>query len=146
MSLMERSSSFWISFLASLKLRRPRPAERAMPGSLSAPKSRSTAVSTTRISPPPRSARKRRIALGIIKRYAGNYFTGVSFVDFSRSSLISLVASLNSRIPRPRPLASSGMRFAPKRSRITTRIRINEPPPMFWINASVLVSTMFLKF
>src|SRR3712207_821684 len=39
------------------------------------------------------------------------------------------VPFLNSRTPLPRPLASSGMRFAPKSKRMMTRAMISSVPP-----------------
>src|SRR5215216_1061743 len=61
-------------------------------------------------------------------------FSSSAFFSSPTSSSTSpRVPFLNSRTPLPRPLASSGMRFAPKRSRMITSNMINSVPPTLGI-------------
>src|SRR5215216_5410007 len=55
------------------------------------------------------------------------------FSSLTSSSTSPRVPFLNSRTPLPRPLASSGIRFAPNRSRMITSNMINSVPPTLGI-------------
>ena len=57
-------------------------------------------------------------------------FTDETLVSaFSNSSCTSREAFLNSFMPWPKPLANSGIFFAPKRTKTAPKTIINSPPP-----------------
>ena len=68
-----------------------------------------------------------------------NYF-------FSSSFSIPLEASLNSRMPLPRPLANSGIRFAPNKRRTTNTRRKISPPPRLRKPSNIWLRIMFKIF